>query len=87
MNAREVDERDGQWESQSIGYRVMIVKEGGVHWIAYDMESDSLSTVEQWARDNSEQAEYSIAARVEADGGVGLIWLTPPPESFLDART
>lgn len=87
MLVREVDERDGQWEDQAVGYRVVILREHGAHWRTYDIDLDSLAAVEIWATDQSGDSDFSIAARVSADGGVGLIWLTPPPESFYDDRT
>jgi hypothetical protein len=84
MVVREVDERDGQWEDNALGYRVVFLREHGVHWHTYDVESESLTSVEKWATEQSAGSDFSIAVRVAADGGVGLIWLTPPPESFYD---
>lgn len=84
MIVREADERDSQWEDQALGYRVVILREKGVHWRTYDVESDTLTSVEKWAVEQAAGSDFSIAARVVADGGVGLIWLTPPPEAFSD---
>ena len=85
MEAVVADERDAQWEDRAIGYRVVTVREHGTHWSVHDLESASLSEVESWAQTSSGGSPFSIAARVSTDGGVGLIWLTPPPESFAES--
>ena len=86
MMARQVDERDGQWEDQALGYRVVILRENGVDWHTFDVESETLTPVESWALERSGGCDFSIAARVATDGGVGLIWLTPPPETFSEEK-
>jgi len=83
MQVREVDERDATWESLDVDYRVVVVSDGGLRHMTYDLTGGTAADAESWARANSTHGRFALAAKVtRSKGEVGLIWLTPPPETL-----
>ncbi|MEI2268191.1 MULTISPECIES: hypothetical protein [unclassified Microbacterium] len=85
MKVQQVDERDARSEDYAVGYRVMLVGPG-LRIAAFDVDDATPRDVMEWAESAAatREANFSIAARTRSDdGGVDLIWLTPPPETFM----
>lgn len=85
MDANSVDERDVEFESQPDGYRVLLVRPGRVV-SAFNLDDCTAGEALAWAVERQGDGAFALAARYRdrPDGGVGLMWLTPPPEELMD---
>lgn len=81
MRAREVDERDVQWEVLDSDYRVVLVSDDASTWSAFDLIDCTASDALRWARDRRGSERFAVGVKVvDSAGSLGVVWLTPPPE-------
>lgn len=85
MDATSVDERDVEFESQPDGYRVLLIRPGRVV-SAFNLDDCTAGEALAWAVEHQGDGDFALAARYRdrPGGGVGLMWLTPPPEELMD---
>lgn len=76
MKVRPVDERDSEWESDLLDFRVFLYREGHVHEV-FDIDQVAFCEAHDWAtRYTSEALSYGIAMRTaNSFGRPGLVWL------------